>query len=53
MKRRMRKKPTEYTIRVIQAGTDEECRRTLAEARRWFMTRYLEHLRRQRGDHVC
>lgn len=51
----MRKKATatEYTIRVVQVGTDEECRRNLAEARRWFVARYLEHLRKQRGEHIC
>lgn len=49
----MRKKVAEYTIRVVQVGTDEECRRNLAEARRWLMARYLEHLRKQRGEHIC
>ena len=53
MRKRVRKKVTEYTVRVVQAGSDEECRRALAEARRWLMARYLEHLRKQRGDHVC
>lgn len=36
------------TVKVIQSGSDDECRETLAEARRYVVMRILEKLQKEK-----
>jgi len=44
---------TVYTVRVVFAGTHEEGRKALAEARRYAFARGLERMRREKGERIC
>ncbi len=53
------KKPEKkYRVQVIQVGTDEECQRALAEARRYIFARLVEKIHKEKvatcaGGSIC
>lgn len=53
MARKVKPAPTGYTVKVVYAGTEEEGRKALKEARRYVFARMLEKIRRERGERVC
>ncbi len=43
----------EITVKTVQAGTEEECRCALAEARRFVFNKLIGEVRRRKGEDRC